>query len=172
MKLAVTAVVVCICMFTPLRLVAKSPTVKITITSPGQSAPVDIIEPSVREFAIWEGPGVSVNGVPQTSGFIVDWAAGPVVQPSNHLPRHRITFYTGCKRSEASSCNFEEPQLSYVVFYAYDAAKQEGYVYLPGRGEPWYEVNTRSILRSVEGNWFPASRQWQGFVIRFVAGIK
>jgi len=151
-------------------LAAKAPTVRITITGPDQSAPIEIIEPGAGAFSVWAGPGVYVNGAPQTSGFIADWQKGPKPEPSATLRRYRIAFYTGCKPSETDLCRVAEPQLSYVVLYAYDAATGQAYVYLPGRGEPWYEVNTRSILRSVEGNWFLASSEWQGFVRPFLAG--
>lgn len=118
------------------------------------------------------GSGVRVNNVEQTTGLIVEWTKGPSTKPPDGLPQYRVAFYTGCRGPEPERCNIEEPQLSYVVRYAYDPATLRGYVYLPGPLEPEYELNTRSILRSVEGNWFPASREWQQFVTRFVSGAR
>lgn len=45
----------------------------------------------------------------------------------------------------------------YVLVYCYDPARKTGYVYLPGKGEKWYDVNVGSIYRGVEGHWFQAS---------------
>jgi hypothetical protein len=129
-----------------------------------------VTDPAVCEFSVWAGPGVSINDIPQTTGFIGDWEKGPTAKPRDVLKRYRIAFYTGCKRAESDSCNTDRPQLSYVVFYVHDAAARQGYVYVPGRGEDWYDLNTRSILRGVEGDWFVASREWQEFVMPFLAG--
>ena len=142
---------------------AKAPTVKIAITSPDQTAAIEIVDASVREFHIWAGPGVGSNGIPQTEGFIADWGKGRIAEPPKALRRYRIAFYTGCDPRDASCTT--EPQLSYVVTYVYDATAGRGYVYLPGKGEPSYELNTRSIARNgLEGNWFLASASWQSFI--------
>jgi hypothetical protein len=166
----VTALILCFALLTPRPLMGKAPTVRVTLTGPDRSAPINITDSAVREFNIWEGPGVRINGVPQTTGFIVDWANGPTPEPSERLRRYRIDFYTGCKRSESDSCNTEEPQLSYVVLSVQDPATGRAYIYLPGPRDAWYAVNTRSILRGVEGHWFAASAEWQKFMARLTAG--
>jgi hypothetical protein len=170
MKTFVAALIVGIGVFAPAPMAAKAPTVKITIINAERAAPIVVTDPAVREFSVWAGPGVYINDIPQTTGFIGDWEKGPTAAPPDVLRRYRIAFYTGCKRSEAESCNTDRPQLSYVVFYVHDAATRQGYVYVPGRGEDWYDLNTRSILRGVEGDWFLASREWQEFVTPFLAG--
>ena len=71
-------------------------------------------------------------------------------------------------RWAAPSEGLRAPPAEPNVVLSYGAATQEAYVYLPGRGEPWYDLNTRPILRAVEGNWFAASRDWTTFVERFV----
>jgi hypothetical protein len=41
------------------------------------------------------------------------------------------------------------------------AGDGNGYVYLPGRGEPWYGQNVSIILRNgQDGFWHPASAGW------------
>jgi hypothetical protein len=172
MRLFLAALIVGIGVFAPVPMAAKAPTVKITISNAEHSAPIVVSDPAVREFSVWAGPGVSINDIPQTTGFVGDWENGPVTNPPDVLQRYRIAFYTGCKRSESDSCHTDQPQLSYVVFYAYDAARREGYVYVPGRGEPWYDLNTRSILRGVEGDWFLASREWKVFIKPFLTGAR
>jgi hypothetical protein len=182
-KLLIAVVSVLIALAAPLSLAAKGRTVKITITGSAQSVPVEIVDPAVSQFSVWSGPGTFINGVPQTEGFIINWAKGPVAQRPHALRRYQVAFYTGCKKEDSSFCNTDEPQLSYVVIYEYDPAAKQGYVYLPGRGEPWYEVNTRSILRTIqlspgvvgnglEGNWFLGSADWQRFAAPFLSQVK
>src|SRR4051794_583356 len=147
---------------------AKAPTIRITIKSDNGSAPIEITDTAVGDFNVWAGPGVRINEVPQTIGFIPDWDKGALKQPESTLPRYKTSFYTGCRQSEIAGCDHPEQQLSYVVLYVYDAAAAQGFVYIPGRGEPWYDLNTRSILRGLEGNWFAATREWQRFVTPFI----
>lgn len=168
-SILVTGLYLGFALFSPRPLLGKAPTVRITVTSPDRSEPINITHSGVGEFNIWQGPGVRINGVPQTTGFIVDWENGPTPEPSERLRRDRIAFYTGCKRSESDSCNTEEPQLSYVVLSVQDPATGRVFIYLPGPHDAWYRVNTRSILRGVEGHWFAASAEWQKFIARFTA---
>ncbi len=52
-------------------------------------------------------------------------------------------------------------------------ANGRGYVYLPGPGERWYELNTRSILRrGFEGQWYFATKEWQQFVNPYLARVR
>jgi hypothetical protein len=167
-RLLIAALALLINVSAPALLTAKAPTVKIAITDADQTTSVEIIDSSVRQFHIWSGPGVRVNGVPEMEGFVADWSKGNVAEPPKDLRRYRVAFYTACDSREAASCRTSEPQLSYVVMYAYSPAADRGYVYVPGRGEQWYDLNTQSIARGVEGNWFLASTQWQRFVTRLI----
>jgi hypothetical protein len=48
------------------------------------------------------------------------------------------------------------------VFYVYEPVTRQGFVYLPGRGEPFYEKNVNLLLRGddYEGHWFRATPEW------------
>jgi hypothetical protein len=48
------------------------------------------------------------------------------------------------------------------VFYVYDPVAKQGFVYLPGRGEPFYNENTNLLYRGdeFEGRWFRATPEW------------
>jgi hypothetical protein len=48
------------------------------------------------------------------------------------------------------------------VFYVYDPVAKQGFVYLPGRGEPFYDENVNLLLRGdqFEGHWFRATPEW------------
>jgi hypothetical protein len=57
------------------------------------------------------------------------------------------------------------------VFYDYHPSSKRGFVSLPGKGEPWYEVKVRTIWHGtdVEGHWFPATDSWESFVRPIIA---
>jgi hypothetical protein len=108
----------------PALLLAKGPTVKITIGGEGLQPPISITDPKVGEFPVWSGPGVFVNGVEQTEGFIIEWSKGVIPQPPTRLQRYRVSFYTGCKDSEIG-CRSTEPRVVYVVSYVYDQVAEQ-----------------------------------------------
>ena len=143
----------------PVSIFAKGRTLKITITGAALTAPIESTAETVVGFGIWEGPGT-----PQTKGFIIDWSRGVVAERRNGLQRYVVSFYAGCKMTEWG-CRTDKPSLAYVVYYEYDASNEQGYVYLPGKNDEWYQLNARSILRGgLEGNWFFATSEWQKFV--------
>jgi hypothetical protein len=146
---AIRATVFCL-VCAPLLVVAKGPTLKITIKGQNLASSVQITDERILEkFAVWAGTGVCINNTPQTEGFIVDWEKGLVAAPQATLPRYEVSFHVMHQRPS-----------DYVVYYAYDPATGRGYVYLPGKGEKFYESNTFLILRGIEGNWLSATGSW------------
>jgi hypothetical protein len=145
----------------PTLLPAKGATVKI-ILAPGLAAPVEIIDPAVRQFNVWSGPGTFVNGVEETQGFIIDWAK-PVGKAPVGLLQYKVSFYTECKGIE---CNTAGSSPTYVVYYKYNPSAKEGFVYLPGRGGEFAPLNRTAIFHGdeYEGHWFRASKVWDDFV--------
>ena len=167
-----TATALMITLALPTSLPAKGRTIKITISTAHQTVPVAITGPALSQFNIWAGPGCSVNNVPETKGFIIEWSKGAVENRPNGLRQYQVSFYTGCTDGD-NQCNPEaELRLSYVVLYEYDAAAGMGYVYLPGKADDWYRVNTRSILRRLEGHWFEATSSWQEYVAPIISKIQ
>ena len=137
----------------PLLLIAKGPTLKITMKGSELRSPVEISDERILgKFQVWAGAGTTNSGVPGTDGFIVDWEKGLVAeQVSLTLPRYEVTFHVMHQGEQSSR---------YVVYYAFDPATGKGYVYLPGKGEAYYESNTYLIWRGVEGHWLSASSAW------------
>ena len=134
----------------PLLVLAKGPTLKITIKGANLASPVEITDERIlQKFLVWAGTGVSINNAPQTGGFIVDWKKGLVAAPQVTLPRYEVSFHV-----------MHRGPSDYVVYYAYDPATGRGYVYLPGKGEKFYESNTFLIFRGIEGNWLSATGSW------------
>ena len=163
MKWAISAFFCLALVFSATILVlAKGTTSKITIAGAGLQSPVEINDRKVVEtFNVWSGPGTRSNGVEGTEGFIVDWASGVVTERPKALPEFEVSFYV---RYANRRFGDQTDQLAYVVRYAIDAATGQGYVYLPGRSDAHYVLNTRAIFRGREGNWFRASAAWQSVV--------
>ena len=131
----------------PVLLAAKGKTVRVVLEGADLATPLEMTEPGIEVFGVWEGPGVRAAGVAQSEGFIIDWSHGTVSDRPAGLRQYKASFYV--KRDA-------EERLAYSVAYEYDPATGEGYVYLtPSR------LNTRSIYRGVEGNWFLATAEWQ-----------
>ena len=140
-------------------LYAKGTTTRITITGAGLQSQVEISDPEVlKNFNVWSGPGTFVNGVEGTEGFIVDWASGAVTHRPNGLRTFELSFFV---RYANRPFGEQTDQLAYIVSYAVDPETGQGYVYLPGKSDEFYRLNTKAIYRGREGNWFRASAAWQ-----------
>ncbi len=126
---------------------AKGKTVKVVVEGADLAVPVEMTEPGIEVFGVWEGPGVHAEHVDQKEGFIIDWRRGAVFERPMGLPQYEVSFYADFG---------SEVRLVYKVFYQYDPSKQEGFVYLPVT-----QLNTGSIYRGVEGNWFRATADWE-----------
>src|SRR5262249_21166965 len=168
MKLFAAALSVVFVTTTPSLHLAKGATVKITIECPGRAGPIEITDSAVRQFNIWSGPGTSTFDGDQ--GFIIDWPNRADAAP---VGRHyyKVSFYEGCDPKGSSACHSAAPSLAYVVFYDYDLATAEGFVYLPGRGGEFAQLNTSHIYRGrgYEGHWFRAAKAWNEFVRPIIA---
>ncbi len=142
---------------------AKGRTVKITIKGAGVAK--EITSAAVQEFGVWEGPGVRLNGLEQTEGFIIQWSQGIVTALPTGLQNYEVSFYTGCDAWSEPNCQSSEPLLTYIVTYAYDPTTQTGFVYLPGKRDKAFQYNsTMWHGHGYEGNWLRATRAWDDFV--------
>jgi hypothetical protein len=151
-------------------LTAKGETSRITIAGSRLTNRLEITDPKVlKDFQVWSGPGttgcIRDKCSEGTRGFIVDWPSGDVAQRPDGLPRYEVSFYA----TDVRVPGHQTERLVYVVFYEYDPSASQGYVYLPGKGEPWYQLNTRSIFRGREGRWFRATPAWQRPVVPLIA---
>jgi hypothetical protein len=151
-------------------LCAKGDMVVIEVKGGALTSPLKITDPKIQEFNVWAGPGVNNTTLENASGFIVDWHAG-VAHPPAGLQHYEISFYEGCRIPNNFGCRAEKPSLAYVVFYDYDPSSTRDFVYLPGKGEPWYVMNVRSIYHGdeVEGHCFLAADSWKNFIKPIIA---
>ncbi|PYU96004.1 MAG: hypothetical protein DMG25_02825 [Acidobacteria bacterium] len=130
---------------------------------------IEITDQNIRGFGVWVGPGICVNGVEQTEGFIIDWSKGVVGQLPAGLQQYEVSFYTACRMSEYG-CRTSEVSLVYVVLYAYSPSTEQGYVYLPGRDDELFKFNHAMWHgHGFEGNWLRATSAWEKFVRPLIA---
>lgn len=97
---------------------------------------------------MWAGPRVQVNGVEQNEGLIIDWSKGVVAQLPTGLQHYGVFFYSNFRKKEGS--------MVYAVSYDYDPSTQQGFIYLPGKGDEWFQLNGSTMVHGhgLEGNWF------------------
>jgi hypothetical protein len=151
----ISAYVVCLLISAAGALGGPMDTVQITITGGKLTRPVVIMDEAVLgQIKVWAGPGnfrreagVDIP-IPFPQGFIVDWSRGPAEPP------------VGGRVYQASFRTTRPARNVYRVTYVI-GADDNGYVYLPGKGEGEYADNTFMILRGVEGNWFHAWSKWE-----------
>ena len=165
MKPLLSVWVILLLLAIPAELFAKAETSKIIIKGADLSAPIEITDSkTLANFAVWAGTGTGCTehcSPPRPECFIVDWSR-PVADHPSGLHRYEVSFYA----------KMPDERLTYVVFYEYDPATEHGYIYFPGRTEKWYRLNVSTILRGVEGTWFPAWSVWEGVVRPLIAGSK
>jgi hypothetical protein len=141
-------------------LFAKGKTVRITIEGAGLEKAVEITDAKLlANFNVWAGPATSSN---EAKSLIVDWAHGAITPPPASLPRYRVSFYT----------SLPNERVVYVVFYAYDPATKQGWVYLPGKADEFYRLNVSTIYHGVEGKWFHAWDRWEDVATPLIANSK
>lgn len=138
---------------------AKGITTRISITSAELQNPVEINDPDVlNKFNVWSGRGTFASGVEDTKGFIIDWASGVVTDRPSGLRTFELSFYVRYVNRPFAE---QSDQIAYIVSYGVDPTTGQGYVYLPGKADEPYRLNTKAIYRGREGHWFRATVEWQ-----------
>jgi hypothetical protein len=152
------------------RFAGGRPTQKITIEGAALATAVNISDPSIRDFEVWSGLGTqSWSGEPgqgtrldNGEGFIVEWLKGSFTDRPSDIETYKVSFHV----------NYQGKESPYTVTYGYNPSTREGYVYLPGKGEQAYALNTSMIYRGVEGKWLRATSKWNEFVIPIIDRAK
>jgi hypothetical protein len=129
---------------------AKGATVKLTITGPGLTAPVEIVERGIVDQSnVWEG------------SFIGEMlAAAPQVRP----PLYTVTFDVQLPEWQRAGV-----RRMYTVSLAREAGGGGLVVYLPGRGQAGYGLNVGTILRDTQdGHWHRPPAAWASLVAKYL----
>lgn len=169
MKAISVCVIAVSAIFIPRPVCAKGIITKAVIEGPHLAAPLEIKDARIKDFTPWAGPGVTINGVKQTEGFIIDWKQGPLSRRPSALPQYKLSFYGKLYGQPENGGD----ELVHVVLYEYDALVGHGYVYLPGKADEWYRLNASKMTHEgMEGNWFRATRAWDEFIRPFIPKVQ
>lgn len=122
---------------------------KIVITGGGLRRPIEINEREIlKSFDPWMGQ-------------FIDRAKGPVAEPSRQDPAYDVFFYMKWS-GRHSTYDRGKLKMVYTMRYVRGHDGQPGYIYLPGRGEEFYNNNIGTIWREKEdGRWHQASAAWE-----------
>lgn len=137
---------------------AKGPVDLILISSGGLTQPIEIRDPSsLRAFNPWIGQ-------------FADWQEKPLADAPCFRRSFEVLFYMNWPGRE-SSLDRGDLQLIYATRYCFNGVN--GYVYLPGPGEPQYGPNGGTIIRgAADGKWHVATAAWDSLMNDAVATIE
>jgi len=120
---------------------AKPPTAKIRITGGQLSTALEVTDLQVlRRFSVWHG--------------YMDLSRRVVTAPTGGRQPYEVWFYV--KFSD------DDVRMAYVLHYHPSPSSEPGCIYLPRRGEKWYQLNASTIQMAT--GWFYASREWDAFL--------
>ncbi len=123
---------------------AKGPTVRITISGGALTSPIEVTDSRILDSSnVW-------------AGEFLDRSARSPKEPPRGLRRYEVSFYVKLGGDGVTKM--------YVLYYSPNPATHPGLIYLPGKGEPWYSRNVRTILRGSEGQWHYASPAWEHLI--------
>lgn len=122
---------------------AKGHTSRLVLSCMGFSHPVEITNPAA----------LTMENGPWGGGFIDSTKARVTAAPTNRRTCE-VDFYVRYSP--------REERLAYVVYYYPGTGRESGYLYLPGKGEPWYALNVSAMFRTgIDGTWRVASPDWE-----------
>jgi len=132
---------------------AKSPSVKIIISGGGLTSSIEVTDPQILGISnVW-------------TGQFLDRSRGTAKEPPRGLRRYEVSFYIRVADNELKK--------KYVVYYYPNPATEPGYIYLPAKGETWYSLNVRAIIRDEQdGKWNYASPAWEDLIKPVIAGAE
>jgi hypothetical protein len=119
--------------------VAKGSADKISISGPGLAKPIEITDQQIlQQYSPWDDNYLDVQK-----------GALKSVPDSDRI--YEVLLYAKDDNGQL--------QVRYAFRYA---PGLPGYIYVPGSGDAWYEVNIGTISRgsTIEGQWFYASKAW------------
>jgi hypothetical protein len=151
-KRTVTALVVILLILAvmPRPAWAKSPTAKMTISGGALTSEIETTDPRI------------LNGSNLWEGRFLDASQGVVKEPPSGLRTYEVWFYIKVADNSV--------RRRYVVYYSPNTAAGRGYIYLPGKGQPWYDLNVSAILRDrQDGKWSYAAPAWEELLKTVIA---
>ncbi len=131
---------------------AKGPVDLITISGGGLEETIEITDPEILDrFNPWAGEFIGTGGALKTPPSV------------GHKAPYEVYFYL---RNEQ-----DQVELRYMFYYYPSPVGRRGLIYLPGSGEPYYGVNTYTIIRGgSDGYWHYAMPTWDETVSSLIQG--
>jgi hypothetical protein len=121
---------------------AKGDTARLVMTCVGFERPIEIRNPAA----------LTVENGPWGGGFIDSTKGAVAGAPTRRVCQ--VDFYVRYSK--------QDERLAYVIYYYPGKNGAPGYIYLPGRNEPWYWMNAGAMFRpGIDGTWRVASRRWE-----------
>jgi hypothetical protein len=129
---------------------AKGPTAKLTISGGALTTEIEVADPRILDISnVW-------------GGQFLDSYQVVVKQPPRGFRTYEVWFYIKVADNSV--------RRRYVVYYSPNPATGQGYIYLPGQGQPWYDLNVSAILRKgKDGKWNYASPTWEELIKPVIA---
>ena len=127
---------------------AKGSTDKITVSGPGLTTPIEITDPQIlQQFNPWGD-----NFFDLKKGLLA------ISMPPEINRLYQITFY------------LKQPDGTFSIQYAFQyAPSQPGYIYLPGKNDELFKLNTLNVRDAFDGHWIYASQDWDRLMQRQLA---
>jgi hypothetical protein len=146
-KARLTLTVLALTFASTLPLIARgnAVTIRLDITGGRLTKPLAITERAILDLSgVYQG---SFLGDLETNGVDPSWS------------RYALTFVSAPQIPTASLP--AETRRTYVAYYVRNPATDEGFVYLPGRGEDGYRTNISMMIRDGhDGRWHRATPEW------------
>jgi hypothetical protein len=108
----------------------------------------------------------SLKGFDPWTGQFIDWGKGFVVNPPNRNYTFEVFFY---KKWPGRHSRYDQGDLKLIYALRYYPGRngESGYIYLPGKGEAFYDLNIGTIIRKEhDGRWLFASPAWEALFKR------
>ncbi len=119
---------------------AKAPTFKLVISGGSLASPIEVLDRAVLDLS-----NVCMGG-------FLDSTPGVAPPPGPHAVRYELWFFVKVP---------EGLRKIYVAYYV-PSKTGRGIIYLPGRWDQWYVLNSGSILRDgQDGHWNYAAPAWE-----------
>lgn len=138
-----------VCVVLVASVAAKGATVRLTVDGSTLSEPLDILD--ARLLA-------------SSNVFAGGFLGARHNEPPRLYPRYQVTFYV-----ESPGWMKRPIAPGYVLTYVKDPLTGQGFIHLPGRGDPGYRVNVGTVMRDgLDGTWLLASPEWSRAINRFL----
>ena len=131
---------------------AKARTVKIVISGGALTNAIEITEQRILDISgVW-------------GGEFLDRSKGTAQETPRGFQRYEVSFYVEIADNKMTKM--------YVLYFYPNPAKEQGYIYLPGKGETWYSLNVGFIRGEQDGKWNYASPAWEDSIKSMIAGAE